>query len=177
MASARVPREYLRRLCEAGELVQVGRGLYVLPSAHATEHHALAQASTRVPRGVVCLLSALHFHGLTTRAPHEVWLAIDPKAHRPIVHQPPLRVARFSGVARTMDIETHSIEGVDVCVYGAAKTVVDCFKYRSKLGLDVALEALRAFKRVRPGGMDDLSRAASACRIATVLRPYLEALA
>jgi predicted transcriptional regulator of viral defense system len=177
LAAVGVPREYLRRLRDAGQLEQSGRGLYTLPTAEVTEHHSLAEACKRVPHGVACLLSALRFHGLTTQAPHEVWLAIDPKARKPVVDYPPLRIVRFSGAARTTDVETHRVEGVAVRVYGAAKTVADCFKYRHKLGLDVALEALRDYTRARPGGRDALWAAAKACRVANVMRPYLEALA
>lgn len=170
-----IPRVHLRRLLDRGLLQRVGRGLYVLPEADATEHHTLAEACKRVPRGVVCLLSALRFHGLTTQAPHEVWLAIEGKAWQPRVDHPPLRFARFSGRAFEAGIEEHCIEGVDVRVYDPAKSVADCFKYRNKIGLDVALEALRECRRLRKCTNDQIWHYAQICRVANVIKPYLEA--
>lgn len=172
-----IPRETLRRLHARGRLHRIGRGLYVLPEADVTEHHTLAQACKRVPQGVVCLLSALRFHELTTQAPFEVWLAIGGKAWRPRVDYPPLRFVRFSGAALTAGIEEHIVEGVLVKVYSPAKTVADCFKYRNKIGLDVALEALRDCRRQRQCSNDELWHYAQICRVANVMRPYLEATA
>jgi len=171
-----IPREYLRRLCDKGVLERQARGIYTLRGAETTEHHSLVQASKRVPKAVVCLLSALRFHGLTTQSPFEIWLAIDRKARLPKVEGVPLRLVRFSGEALTEGVERHRIEGVDVSVYSPAKTVADCFKYRNKIGLDVALEALRECRRERRCTMDDLWRYAKVCRVANVMRPYLEAL-
>lgn len=171
-----IPREYLRRLCDEGVLERQARGIYTLRGAETTEHHSLVQACKRVPKGVVCLLSALRFHGLTTQAPFEIWMAIDRKARLPKVEGVPLRLVRFSGEALAEGIERHRIEGVDVSVYCPAKTVADCFKYRNKIGLDVALEALRECRRERRCTMDDLWRFAKICRVANVMRPYLEAL-
>jgi predicted transcriptional regulator of viral defense system len=171
-----IPREYLYRLLDRGLLERVGRGLYVLPDVDATEHHTLAEAGKRVPQGVVCLLSALQFHGLTTQAPFEVWLAIEAKAWRPRVDYPPLRIVRFSGTAWESGVEEHSIEGILVKVYSPAKTVADCFKYRNKIGLDVAIEALRDCHRQRKCTNDDLVRYARICRVTAVMRPYLEAV-
>jgi|SRR5579884_938672 len=172
-----IPRMTLTRLHRAGLLERPSRGVYVLASAEATEHHDLAEACKRVPRGVVCLLSALRFHGLTTQAPFEVWLAVDRKARLPRVEHPPLRVVRFPARQLVEDIEEHEIEGVPVRVTNPARTVVDCFAYRNKIGLDVALEALRDCWRRRRATMDQLHRAAQARRMANVMRPYLEALA
>lgn len=171
-----IPREYLRRLCDKGVLERQARGIYALRGAEMTEHHSLVQASMRVPKGVVCLLSALRFHGITTQSPFEIWLAIDRKARLPKVEGVPLRLVRFSGEALTEGVEQHRIEGVDVSVYCPAKTVADCFKYRNKIGLDVALEALRECRRERRCTMGDLWRYAKVCRVANVMRPYLEAL-
>jgi predicted transcriptional regulator of viral defense system len=170
-----IPREYLRRMLDRGLLRRVGRGLYVLPDADATEHHTVAQACKRVPHGVVCLLSALRFHGLTTQAPFEVWLAIGRKAWRPRVDYPPLRLVRFSGAALEAGVEEHQIEGVTVKVYNPAKTIADCFKYRNKVGLDVAIEALRDCRTQRKCSNDELVRYAKVCRVANVIKPYLEA--
>ncbi len=127
-------------------------------------------------RGIVCLLTALRFHGLTTQAPHEVWMAIPPKAWAPKVASPRVRLVRFSGAALTAMVDEHKIEGVPVRVYSPAKTVADCFKYRNKVGLDVAIEALRDCWRSRKATMDDLWAAARVCRMANVMRPYLESL-
>ena len=171
-----IPREYLRRMQARGLAQRISRGLYVLPNADVSEHHSLAQACKRVPSAVVCLLSALRFHNLTTQAPFEVWLAIGTKARRPKPAGLSLRIVRFSGKAQSEGIETHTVEGVTVKVYNPAKTVADCFKYRNKIGLDVALEALRACWREGRSGMDDLWRYARVCRVANVMRPYLESL-
>ncbi len=177
LGSHGIPRVYLKRLQEKGILEQVSRGLYRLAGAKVTEHHTLAEAGKRVTHGVVCLLSALSFHKLTTQAPFEVWLAIDRSARRPRVDYPPLRIVRMTGKARTAGIEEHEVEGVPVRIYSAAKTVVDCFKFRNKLGLDVALEALRDYRRGRRRSLDDLWRFARICRVANVIRSYLEAIA
>lgn len=172
-----IPRTYLSRLCAAGKLQRIGRGLYVLPGSGATEHHSLAQACKRVPKGVVCLLSALSFHELTTQAPFEVWLAIGEKAWRPRLEYPPLRIVHFSKAALNAGVEEHQIEGVNLQVYSPAKTVADCFKYRNKIGPDVAIEALRECRRARHCTMDDLWHYADICRVRNVMRPYLESLA
>lgn len=171
-----IPREYLRRLCDKGVLERQTRGIYTLRDAELTQHHSLMQACKRLPKGVVCLLSALRFHGLTTQAPFEIWMAIDRKARLPKVEGVPLHLVRFSGDALTEGIERHMIQGVEVNVYCPAKTIADCFKYRNKIGLDVALEALRECRRERRCTMDDLWRFAKVCRVANVIRPYIEAL-
>jgi predicted transcriptional regulator of viral defense system len=171
-----IPRTYLIRLHRQGVLDRPSRGVYVLADAEPTEHHSLAEACKRVPHSVVCLLSALRFHGLTTQAPFEVWLAIDRKARLPRVEHPPLHLVRFSGPALTEGVEEHTVEGVPVRVTTPARTVVDCFAYRNKVGLDVALEALRDCRRQRKATMDELHHAAQARRMANVMRPYLESL-
>jgi predicted transcriptional regulator of viral defense system len=177
LADHSIPRTYLQRLEEQGLLVKETRGLYKLPDAKITEHHSLAEACKRVPHAVVALLSALQFHKLTTQAPPEVWLAIDRKARAPRERALSLRLVRMSGKALTDGVEEHVIEGVAVKVYKPAKTVADCFKYRNKIGLDVALEALRGYRQKYRGGMDELYRFAKICRVERVIRPYLEALA
>jgi predicted transcriptional regulator of viral defense system len=163
-------------MATSGELQQVARGIYAPPSFAATEHHGLAVASLLVPGGVTCLLSALQFHGLGTQAPFEVWMAIDRLARRPRPATPPLRVVRFSRRALKEGVETHQLEGVPVRITSAARTVADCFKYRNKIGIDVAMEALRAY-RGRRMSLDELVRAAQVVRVANVIRPYLEAIA
>jgi predicted transcriptional regulator of viral defense system len=169
-------RETLRRLTAAGELERRGRGLYIAAGAATSEHEMLAAASARVPHGVVCLLSALRFHELTTQNPAELWLAIDRKARVPAARELPLRIVRFSGKARLKGIEEHDIDGVKVHIYSQAKTVADCFKYRHKIGTDVALEALRDCWRSKRCTIDDLWRYAAICRVTNVMRPYLEAV-
>jgi predicted transcriptional regulator of viral defense system len=171
-----IPRIYLSRLHRKGVLERPSRGVYVLSDADITEHHSLAEASRRVPHGVICLLSALRFHELTTQAPFEVWLAIDRKARMPKVDHPPLRIVRFSGPKLDRWVETHTVEGVPVRVTNPARTVVDCFAYRNKVGLDVALEALRDCLRQKKASVDEITRAAEARHMLNVLRPYLEAI-
>lgn len=168
---------YLNKLHSQGVLERPSRGLYTLPDTEPSENRGLVEASKLVPQGVVCLLSALRFHDLTTQAPFEVWLALDRKSRRPTVEYPPLRIVRFSGEAPTFGIETHSVERVDVSVFTAAKTVADCFKYRNEIGLDVAVEALRDCVRQRRVTMDELWAAAKVCRMTKVMRPYMEAVA
>jgi len=171
---ASVPRVTLTRLVERGLLERLGRGLYRLPEAKVTEHHALVEVCKRAPRAVVCLLSALRFHDLTTQDPFEVWLAIDVKAFPPHVDHPPLRIVRFSGDALSFGVQEHKVEGAMIRVTSPAKTVADCFKFRNKIGLDVAIEALREYRRKRLP-IDEVSKAAKVCRVSRVMRPYLEA--
>lgn len=158
-----------------GRVVRAGRGIYRLPSGPVTEHHSLAVACKRIPRGVICLLSALSFHGIGTQLPFEVWMAIDRKARLPSLDYPPMRFVRFSGEALTEGIETHEIEGVKISVYTPAKTIADCFKYRNKIGLDVAIEALREGRQLGKCTHQDIWRFARICRVANVMKPYLEA--
>jgi predicted transcriptional regulator of viral defense system len=159
-----------------GELERISRGLYAIPGTAVSEHRSLAEACRRVPNGIICLLSALRFHNLTTQAPFEVWMAIPEKAWHPKLDYPPLRIFRFSGKALDEGVEAHVIDRVKVKVFNPAKTVADCFKYRNKVGPDVALEALRDCWRERKATMEELSRYAKICRVANVMRPYLESL-
>lgn len=177
LAPLGIPRVSLTRAVRRGQLVRVGRGLYGLAERPLSAHGSLAEVARRVPKGVVCLLSALRFHGLTTQAPFEVWLAIDNKAAVPRFNYPPLRVVRFSGAALCEGVEEHVVDGVPVRVTSVAKTVADCFKYRNKIGLDVALDALReAWDNARMSS-DALWHCAKIDRVANVMRPYLESLA
>ncbi len=176
LAAAGLHRRDLARLVAAGTLVRSGRGLYSPADADRSERHALAEVAKRVPKGVVCLLSALRVHDLTTQNPHQVWLAVDRKDRRLAVDHPPLPVVRFSGAALTAGVERHAIDGVSVPIYSAAKTVADCFKYRNKIGTDVAVEASRDCLRLRRATADEVWRMAAACRMANVIRPYLEAI-
>ena len=171
-----LPRVSLTRLVRKGQLARVGRGLYALPDRRLSEHSALAEIASKHPRAVVCLLSTLRFHELTTQAPFEVWLAIPNKARAPRLDYPPLRIVRFSETALTEGVDENRIDGVPVRITGVARTVVDCFKYRNKIGLDVAIEALRETLTERRVTVDDLWRYAQLGRVANVMRPYLESL-
>lgn len=165
----------LTRMMRAGTLQRIGRGLYTRPDAPVCAHRSLAEVRAQAHKGVICLLSALRFHDITTQAPFEVWLAIGHKDRLPTVDFVKLRVFRFSGAALTEGVELHLIDGVDVPVYSVAKTVADCFKLRNKIGLDVALEALRAALAAHKASPDDILRMARVCRVENVIRPYLEA--
>lgn len=177
LSKAGIHRQILSRLVASGDLERIARGLYQLPQQSVTEHHGLAIAAAAAPNGVVCLLSALQYHDIGTQLPSEIWIAIDRRARRPALRYPPLHVVRYSGRALTAGVERHTIEGRAVKVYNVAKTVADCFKYRNKIGLDVALEALRDAWRARRITMDEVDRYAKICRVERVMRPYLESLA
>ena len=172
-----IPRRHLYRLLRQGLIERKSRGVYVAREHPLTAEHSLAQVSKRVPTAVFCLLTALRLQGLTTQNPAEVWIALPEKARRPRLAYPRLRVARFSGEALTEGIETQHVEGVKLRVYSAAKTVADCFKYRNKIGIDVAVEALHDFGRRYRGGATDLARFARICRVSRVMQPYLDAIA
>jgi predicted transcriptional regulator of viral defense system len=176
LESRGISRSRLYSLVQKGLIERRGRGIYVARNHALTAEHSLAQAAKRVRGGVICLLSALSFHDLTTQLPAEVWIAIPEKARKPHLDYPRLRINRFSGAALTEGVEVHSIEGVNVRVYSAAKTVADCFKYRNKVGVDVAVEALREFSRRYRGGATELARFARICRVTRVMQPYLDAI-
>lgn len=169
-------REYAQRLAARGELVRVARGLYAIPDAEVSSHRTLAEVAKAVPGGTICLLTALRYHGLTTQSPPEVWIALDVHGWKPRNTPFPVRTVYFSGAALTEGVETHKIDGVPVRIYSAAKTVADCFKYRNKIGVDVAVEALRDFLKRHRRGSDELWRFAKVCRVSNVMRPYLEAI-
>ena len=167
----------LTRLVRKGQLERVARGRYRLPGPdyELTEHHGLVLASAAAPNGVICLLSALQFHQIGTQLPHEIWMALDRRTRRPAVDYPPLRIVRFSGEALTAGVEEHTLECQTVRVYNVAKTLADCFKYRNKIGLDVALEALNESWRDRRFTIDEIEHYTHICRVSKVMRPYLEA--
>ena len=174
---AGISRTQLGRLSEQGLVERVGRGLYRHPDTPLTERSDLAEAARRVPGGVVCLLSALRFHHLTTQNPFELWLAIDRKAWRPQAGNPPLQLIYLSEKALSEEVEEHDEGGVRIRVFSAAKTVADCFKFRNSIGTDVAVEALREYRRVHPKRLDAVWQAAVVDRVTRVIRPYLEAFA
>src|SRR5713226_3941095 len=176
VTAAGVHPELVRRLTRRGQLTRVGRGLYAVPTLEPTEHHTLAEVAKRVPKAVFCLLTALRFHSLGTQNPREVWLAVDRRAGIPRVDFTPVRTVRLSGAALTAGIDVHNIEGVKVRVTSPARTVVDCFKFRNKIGIDVAVEALKDYRRTRKGTVDALWREAARLRLARVMRPYWDGM-
>ncbi len=173
---AGISRTQIRRLRERGVVERVRRGLYTLPGAVLSEHHQFAEAAKRVPGGVICLLSALRFHGMTTQNPFEIWMAINRKAWRPRSESPPLRFVYLAGPTLEEGVEEHKVGGVPIRVFSPAKTVADCFMFRNKIGTDVAVEALREYRRLYPKRLDLVFRFAQVDRVARVLRPYLEAV-
>ncbi len=177
LARLGLPRTALGVPLADGMVSRLSHGVYAVTGYDVSEHHSFAQAAVRVPHGVVCLLSALVFHDLTTQSPHEVWLAIDRKARQPAERFPPLHVVRFGGEALSAGSTLHQIDGVPVRITTPAKTVADCFKYRNKLGISVAVEALREGWTKRRFTMDELWAMARVCRMHNVIRPYVESLA
>ena len=177
LADAGVPRAVLTRMAASGQLERAARGLYRLPDSGSSEHEGLVTVASKVPQAVVCLLSALQFHGLTTQLPWQVWFAMPRGSHVPRLEYPPIRMVQFTGEAYTQGIETHERDGVKLHVYSVAKTVADCFKHRNKIGMDVALEALKDARAQGRASFDDLWRCAKVCRVSNVMRPYMEAVA
>jgi predicted transcriptional regulator of viral defense system len=168
--------EYLRRMVAQGLIIQAGRGLYTAADADISAHHSLAQVSKWVPRGVICLISALQFHNIGTQNPFEVWLALERNVASPRIQYPPLRIVRFSGESFSNGIEEHLIENITVKVYNPAKTIADCFKFRNKVGLDVAMEALRDCIKQRLCTNDELWNYSKICRVSNIMKPYIESM-
>jgi predicted transcriptional regulator of viral defense system len=168
--------EQVRRMTRQGELTRLGRGLYAPATFAPGEHHTLAEVAKRVPRGIVCLLTALRFHAIGTQHPREVWLAVDRRSGVPRLDVAAVRVVRISGAALTAGIDEHDVEGVTVRVTSPARTVVDCFRFRNRIGVDVAVEALRDYRRLRKGTVDELWRQADQLRMTRVMRPYWDAI-
>jgi predicted transcriptional regulator of viral defense system len=168
--------EYLRRLYEKGRLVKLARGQYALPELMISENHSLALAAKSVPNAIICLVSALRFHNIGTQAPYEVWLAIQNRAAKPRIKYPKLRIFYYSGMAYSEGVEEHKIDSVQVKIYNPAKTIADCFKYRNKIGIDVAIEALHDGWQKNKFNMDELWYYAKINRVANVMKPYLESL-
>jgi len=170
------PRVVLTRLMAAGLLEKVGRGLYRLPGSMGSEHESLITLATQVPQAVFCLLTALQFHELTTQLPRQVWLAMPRGSHAPQIAYPPIKMVQMSGEAYTAGIQEVERDGIKLRVYDVAKTVADCFKHRHKIGLDVALEALKDARARNLASSEDIWRMAEVCRVAQVMRPYLESV-
>ncbi len=173
--SCEIPRHCLASLVASGEIEKIARGVYAVVNSDVSSNRTLAEVALRVPRGTICLLSALRFHNLTTQIPSRIWLAVDANSWSPQESKIPLRIVRFSGKAFTAGVEEHVIEQVPVKIYSVAKTVADCFKFRNKIGLDIALEALRESLKERKCTVDAIWENAKICRVANVIRPYLEA--
>jgi len=171
-----ISRQYLGKLVDKGVIEKVGRGLYKLPGSLLSEYYSLVKSSALVPHGVICLLSALQFHKLTTQMPFEVWMAIKDKSGEPRESDSALKIVRFSPPAYRAGIEEHQLDGVNVKIYSPAKTVADCFKFRHRIGLDIAIEALKDYLKSNPGGSDEIWEYARICRVIKIIRPYLEAL-
>jgi predicted transcriptional regulator of viral defense system len=171
-----VPRNYFSRLVQKGLLKKLGRGLYTSTSSSLSEHLSLMQVAYKTPKGVICLLSSLRFHKLTTQAAYQVWIAIDVKAWRPRGLSPKTRFVRMSGPALQFGVREYRVRGGRLRIYTPAKTVADCFKFRNKIGLDAALEALKECRRRKKASIDEIWAAAKICRVANVMRPYLESL-
>lgn len=166
----------IQRLVSEGHAEKAGPGLYRLSDAEATEMETIAMVASAVPHAIVCLLSALRIHDIGTQSPHQVWLAIDRKARKPRRLPARTSIVRYSGQMLTYGVITQRMQGVNVRLTNPARTVVDCFRYRNKIGLDVAMEALRDVVRRRKAMVSEIDRAAEVCRIRTVVAPYLEAL-
>ncbi len=169
-------RVTLARMTDAGLLEKVDRGLYRLADQDHSENESLITVATKVPQAVFCLLTALQFHDLTTQLPREIWIAMPRGSHVPKIDYPPIKMVQVTGDAYAAGIEIFQHDGIPLRIYGVARTVVDCFKHRNKIGIDVALEALRDARAQKKASADDLWRYAKICRVANVMRPYLEAI-
>jgi predicted transcriptional regulator of viral defense system len=169
--------ETLARLVRDGIVARPARGLYQLADGAPDARRTLAEATALVPKGIVCLVSALQFHGLTLQMPSSVWMAIDRTAWRPRIDYPPIRFVRFAGSALREGIKRHRIEGIAVAITDPPRTIVDCFRYRAKVGIDVAMEGLREGLRQRKATSDQLWRHATKARVWSTMKPYVEATA
>lgn len=170
------PRAVLTRLAESGLIERVARGLYRLPDAQVSELESLGTIATKAPQAVFCLLTALQFHELTTQLPRQVWIAMPRGSHTPRIEYAPVKMVQFTGEAYSAGVDEVERDGIKLRVYSAAKTVADCFKHRNKIGLDVALEALKDARSRNKASVDDIWHFAKICRVANVMRPYLESI-
>jgi predicted transcriptional regulator of viral defense system len=163
-------------LIRRGEVQQVARGIYRWTDSEPNEYYTLAATIKAIPDGVICLLSALRFHEIGTQEPHQVWIAIDRKSRLPKATGLPIRVVRFSKKCMTYGIETREVEGLPMKMTSPARTVVDCFRYRNKIGMDVALEALKEALKQKKASRDEILRAADVCRVISIIKPYIQAI-
>lgn len=171
-----VSHSHLWHLTKSGKIERIGRGLYRAKDTAVSEYETLLEVSKKVPLGVLCLSSALRYHELTTENPFEIWIAIERGAWTPKMDYPPIRVVHYSKATFKFGIQIHSVAGGKLRVYSPAKTVADCFKFRSKIGMETAIQALRSCFREKKASIDDLWSAAKVCRVANVMRPYMESL-
>lgn len=171
-----ISRNYLYKMHKEGLLYKTGYGLYSLPNADVNENANLIEIAKRIPNAVIGLISALSYHEITTQISHEIWIVIPRGAWRPQIEYPPLRINYVSGPAYLFGIQEHLINGIAVKIYTPAKTVADCFKFRNKIGLDIAIEALREVRRKKSVTMSELVEAAKINRVLSIMRPYLEAI-
>ena len=169
-------RNLLYEMCEKGILVRQSRGVYSASDSLFSEYFSLLEVSKRSPNSVICLISALFFHNITTQLPHEVWISVKRGSWIPKYDSPPVNVTVVSGEAFIFGIENHKINGVDIKVYNIAKTIADCFKFRNKVGVDVAIEALKETINAKKASIDEIMEAAEICRVSSIIRPYLEAV-
>jgi len=168
--------EFARRLVRKDILIRSERGLYTLADSEITEHHDFALIGKRFSKGVICLTSALRFHGIGTQLPRKIWLALEKGSAQPRLSYPPISVIRLSGPSFSEGIDEHTIEGVVVRIYNPAKTVADCFKFRNRIGLEAAIEAVRECLHERKATSDEIYYYAKICRVWNVMKPYLEAI-
>ncbi|OGD15793.1 MAG: transcriptional regulator [Candidatus Aminicenantes bacterium RBG_16_63_14] len=168
--------EFARRLVTKEILIRSERGLYTLADSEITEHHDFALIGKRLPKGVICLTSALRFHNIGTQLPRKICLALEKGSAQPRLSYPPISVVRISGLSFSEGIDEHTIEGVMVRIYNPAKTVADCFKFRNRIGLEAAIEAVRECLHERKATSDEIYRYAQICRVWNVMKPYLEAI-
>jgi len=173
---AGIHRRMLYSMLEAGVIEQLSRGLYRLADLPPLGNPDLVSVSLKIPNGVICLISALAYHEITTQVPHEVYVALERGTEAPRLNHPPLRVFWFSEESFTVGIEKHKIDSVPVRIYSPEKTIADCFKYRNKIGLDIAIEALKLYRERKRFKRDDLVKFSQVCRVGKIMRPYLEAL-
>ena len=171
-----IPRVILTRLVKSGQLERVARGLYRLPEFSVSEKEAMVNIALKAPKAVFCLLSALQFHELTTQIPRQVWIGMPRGSHSPKIDYPPIKMVQYSGLAYSEGIERHTIDQVELRIYNSAKTVIDCFKHRNKIGLDIALEALREVLKQKKATRDELFYYAKLMRVKNIIQPYLEAM-
>ena len=176
LSSAGVHRETIHRMVKAGDIVKLARGLYSFPNYQPTEHYSLIEAQKLVDQGVVCLLSALSYHDIGTQNPSEIWMAIPRKTRHPKIDNSPVKIVQFSGEGYRNGIETHIIENNEIQIYNIPKTIADCFKYRNKLGIDVAIEALKDVILNERTTVDELLKYSEICRVRRIITPYMESL-
>ncbi|MCK4982963.1 MAG: type IV toxin-antitoxin system AbiEi family antitoxin domain-containing protein [Victivallaceae bacterium] len=174
--AAGIPSQILVELCGKGEIERLCRGVYISSKAQSTSELSLQIAMLKMPKSIVCLLSALRFHNFTTQLPHDVWLAVKPHSWIPQNDELPLKIVAFSEESYSYGVEEHEIDGMKIKVYSAAKTVADCFKFRNKIGLDVAMEALREGYHLKLFTVSELMKAAKVCRVTNIITPYIESL-